>query len=714
MRRSLTRTTAAAAALALVLSLLGQASALADDNPPPDRPDTSTLTARGEACSTDPDHPTLLNSTTLTLRALITHPDAETVSTQVKAQFEWGLEAADEPLGSAESSYTWVSPGSPPAPRTATARDLPEEALIGYRARGHDTRAWGEWSDRCWIEISTSKPAAPPTVTSDDYPDDDRFHGAPGRAGDFTFSSNGVDDAVAYHYSVDDNTCTTPVELEEPGGEATVRITPQRSGPRSIHARSADAYGNSSPCVRVYDFLVAPHADPVAHFPLDEGEDSTAHDTVVRERTAEGTGAIDWARGRVGERTGADYRLESAAVVTSGGHLRTEEPVVDTSGAFTVSAWVRLDGTGSDAVAVSQDGEHTSGFQLGYNAAEEAWVFQRAAHDGPDAGFGHRASSTDPAQTGVWTSLTGSHDSSTGELSLYVDGVLQETVEQTSAGTTEGAFVIGGGQVGGGFVGAWPGAVDDVLVWNRAPVTADEEGSGGRRSEIWEAANHPVVPEGTWWLGETEGGTAEDTSDHGLDAVLHGDPATVWDGAFNDGLFEPGVLLDGTGGEHLRTDGPAVRTDRSFTASAWVRLDDGGADAVALSQSGVGTSGFALGYDAGLRRWVFETPVQDDTGSVEVHRVTSTTSAPIGEWVYLAGVYDHTDGTLTLHVDGIRVAEAEHVGAWHADGDVVIGGAGHAEGVERPWTGGVGLAQLHQGAALQHQIASIEFGILPV
>ncbi|MEE2040708.1 LamG domain-containing protein [Nocardiopsis sp. CT-R113] len=713
MRRSLTRTTAASAALALVLSLLGQSPALADENRPPDRPDTSTLTARGEACSTDSSRPTLLNDTTLTLRGLITHPDAETVSTQVKAQFEWGLEGADEPLGSADSVYTWDSPGRPPAPRSVTARDLPEEVLIGYRARGHDTRAWGEWSDRCWIEISTSKPAAPPTVTSDDYPDDNRFHGAPGRAGDFTFDANGVEDAVAFYYGMS-GSCTTRVELDQPGAEATVRITPQRDGPRSIHARSVDAYGNSSSCAMVYSFLVAPHADPVAYFPLDEGEDSTAHDAMSRGRTAEGTGAIGWARGRVGERAGSGYRLEDTAAVTSDGHLRTEESVVDTSGAFTVSAWVRLDGTDDDAVAVSQDGEHVSGFQLGYDASEEAWVFQRADRDSSDAGFAHRATSTAPAQTGVWTRLVGASDPSTGELSLYVDGVHQETVEQTSAGTAEGAFVIGGGQAGGEFAGTWPGAVDDVLAWNRAPVTADEEVSGGRRSEIWAAANQPVVPEGTWWLGETEGSTAEDATDHGLDAVLHGDPGTVWDGAFNDGIFEPGILLDGAQGEHLRTDGPAVRTDRSFTASAWVRLDDGGVDAVALSQSGSGTSGFALGYDAGLRRWVFEVPVQDGAGSVEVHRVTSATSAWIGEWVHLAGVYDHTDGTLTLHVDGNRAGGAERVDAWHAGGDVVIGGAGHAEGVGRPWTGGVSLAQLHQGVALDSDITRIQFGWIPV
>ncbi|MFJ9553786.1 LamG-like jellyroll fold domain-containing protein [Nocardiopsis sp. NPDC101807] len=554
----------------------------------------------------------------------------------------------------------------------------------------------------------------PPTITSDDYPADDRFHGAPGRPGDFTFDANGVDDAVAFYYSIDGPECTTRVEPEAPGAAVTVEITPRRSGGHALYASSVNAYGNSSRCEPVYYFLVAPHASPVAHFRLDEGEGATALDAVTQERAAEGSGAIDWARGRVGARTGAAYRLERAAVVTSDGHLRTEGPVVETSETFTVSAWVRLDDTGEDAVAVSQDGEHVSGFQLGYDSSEEAWVFRRAGRDAPNAGFDHRATSTAPVQTGVWTRLTGSSDPATGELSLYVDGVHQETVDQISEGTTDGAFVIGGGLAGGEFAGTWPGAIDDVLAWNRLPVTQDDAASGGHRSEVWRTANQPVVPEGTWWLGETEGASAEDTSDHGLDATLHGDPDTVWDGAFNDWLFKPGILLDSAEGEHLRTDGPAVRTDRSFTASAWVRLDDGEADSVALSQSGSGTSGFALGYDAGLGRWVFEVPVRDGTGSAEAHRVTSTTSALIGEWVHLVGVYDHTDGILTLHVAGNREGAMDRVGLWHADGDVVIGGAGHADGVERPWNGGLLLAQVHQGAALNSEIAAIENGILPL
>lgn len=711
MRRSLTRTTAVSAASVLALSLLSPSQALADDNRPPDRPDTATLTARGEACSTDQDAPALLNSTELTLSGVFVDPDAETVSQQVKGQFEWALNGTDEPLGTVETTYNWQSPGWAPNPRRVTVRDLPEEVLVGYRARGHDGQAWGEWSERCWIEISTSKPEAPPQVTSDDYPDDERFHGAPGQPGDFTFANNGVEDAVAYYYGLD-NACTTRVALDEPGGSATVTITPQNAGPRTMHASAVDAHGNSSRCEQVYTFLVAPLADPVAYFPLNEGEGTSASDATDGDRRAAGTGDIAWTRGRVGERQGTGYRLEGAAVATADGHLRTDAAVVDTSEAFTVSAWVRLDETGTDAVALSQDGEHLSGFQLGYDASEEAWVFQTASQDGPQAGFDQRVVSTVPAQTGVWTQLSGQYDPDTGEIALYVEGAHQGSSAWDSAWNAEGPFVIGGGREADVFSDSWPGAVDHVKVWDRLLIVEDKPYTSTGRSEVWQQANLPLALEGRWMMDEAEGAAAADSSDRGIDATLHGDPATVWGGAPEGWYFDSGVLLDGSDQEHLRTDGPAVRTDRSFTASVWVRLDDGGSDAVALSQSGEHTSGFALGYDADLGKWFFETAAGDTEGG-EAHRVVSTSATDVGEWTHLTGVYDHVDGTLTLYVDGGRKEVVEREGAWNADGDVVIGGAGHADGVDRSWTGGLGTVYLLQGVAFPSDALAMMNGFLP-
>ncbi|MCP3012817.1 LamG domain-containing protein [Nocardiopsis dassonvillei] len=712
MRRSLTRSTAVAAASVLALSLLSPSQALADDNRPPDRPDTATLTARGRVCSTDRDAPTLIGSTAPLLRGVFRDPDSETGAQRIRAEFEWALDGTDELLGAAESTSTWHHPGRDPYPLSVTASGLPEDTLMRYRARGHDDHEPGEWSEWCWIEANTDGPEAPPRVTSDDYLPNGGFQGAPGRTAEFTFANNGTLDAVSYEYNLGlEPLCNTRVELDEPGASATVSITPQRSGPQWIYARSVDAYGNTSACESVYEVLVAPLADPVAYFPLDEGEGANASDVLTLDRTATGSGDVAWTRGRVGERQGEDYRLEGAAVATAEGHLRTDGPLLDTSTAFTVSAWVRLDETGTDAVALSQDGENLSGFQLGYDASEEAWVFQTASQDGPETGFDHRVVSTVPVQTGVWTQLNGQYDPAAGEIALYVEGAHQGSAAWDSAWNAGGPFVIGGGREAGAFSDTWPGAVDDVKVWDRLLINEDKPYTDTKRSEVWQHANLPLALEGRWRLDEAEGAAAADSSDRGIDATLHGDPATVWGGAPEGWYFDTGVLLDGSDQEHLRTDGPAVRTDRSFTAAAWVWLDDTGSDAVALSQSGEHTSGFALGYDAELKAWVFETSAGDSEGA-EVSRAASAW-AQAGRWTHLIGVYDHVDATLALYVDGIRQEDAEREGVWQADGDVVIGGAWHADGVDRSWTGALSTAHLFQGVALDHDVTLIEMGFLP-
>ncbi|MFD6097760.1 LamG-like jellyroll fold domain-containing protein [Nocardiopsis flavescens] len=710
MRRSLTRSAAAAAVLALVASLFGPAPASANENRPPDRPDTASLTARGEACSTDRTNPTLLNSTQLTLAGVFSDPDpaATGVSQQVKAEFEWGPEDSGEPWGRAESAYTTQSPGAAPPSRSVTARDLPEKTLIGYRARAHDTRTAGEWSAYCWIEISTAEPASPPSVTSEDYPNDNRFHGAPGKPGAFTFDGNGVDTAVAYDYGLQ-GACETRVEPETPGGPVTVSITPSRSGPNLLHARSVDAYGNSSGCGLVHTFGVAPPADPVAHFPLDEGEGDASADAMVDDRVATAVGGIDWTRGRAGvHEGGTEYRLAGTAVSTANGALRTEAPVVDTDGTFTVSAWLRLDDTGDDAVALSQDGEAVSGFRLGYDADEKAWYFDAPTADDPAAAH-TRVSSTAPVRTGAWTQLIGVHDADTGELGLYVDGSHQGAAEHDGAWNAEGAFVIGGGHGPQG--PGWPGAVDHVLVWDRLLYTEDTTTTFSGRSEVWEAATRPVVPEGVWHLNETGGTVAADASDHGLDATLHGDPAEVWNGERNPVTRDPSARLDGTA--HLSTEGPAVRTDNGFSASAWVRLDDADRDAVFLSQSGEDTDGFALGYDSSTGRWFFETAVEDAPGA-ETHRAASRSSARTGRWVHVAGTYDHIDGTLTLYVDGVSQEAVGREGSWNADGGVLIGAGTAGTAAERHWTGGIAVVQVHQGVALEDDVNLISMGFPPV
>ncbi|MFD6096897.1 LamG-like jellyroll fold domain-containing protein [Nocardiopsis flavescens] len=689
-------------------------------NHPPEKPVTSTLSdSVGGVCSTDKTKPRLVNNTTVTLRGQLRDRDSYYVGQQVRGRFEWKVDGAAANLGSADSAYVTVGKWSGGSYRTVTAANLPEQELIAYRMRGHDQQNWGPWSSWCYLTIDTTKPSDGPSVLSADYPAGDTVHGSVGRSGAFTFSNNGVAQATAYHYSLNDATCSTRITLDTPGETVTVPITPRREGPNLLHARTTDAFGNSSECVLAYTFAVAAPSGPVSYFPLDEGQEGVASDAAHDGRVATASGPVDWTRGRVGERTGQNYRLEGTGIDTiSGNRLTTEEPVIDTDDAFTVSAWVRLDGQPSRAyTAVAQAGNRHSGFYLGYQHTNGGrWIFKQSPYDGDDTSISERVLSLEPAQTGVWTHLMGTYDPETGGLTLYVDGVDQGTHIQQTAWNAEGPFVIGGALYRGTYYDFWPGAIDEVRVWDRVLTDEVHEETDDARSEIWELANRSAALEGRWQLDETQGTAVADSSDHGLTGTLHGDPLTAWNQAMNDVTFAPGVSLDRSARERISTQEPAIRTDRSYSVAAWVRLDEVGANTSAVSQSGTDHSAFTLAYQYTFdwNNWVMKLPPQDRTGATGWHRALSDDAPEFGRWTHLAATYDHTAREITLYVDGVKNGTAPVPSAWHADGPVVIGGGVFEKNFADAWAGDISDVHFYQGVVTEDDLDRIRLGALPV
>jgi hypothetical protein len=73
----------------------------------------------------------------------------------------------------------------------------------------------------------------------------------------------------------------------------------------------------------------------------------------------------------------------------------------------------------------------------------------------------------------VWTRLTGVHDAGTGQIRLYVNGVLEGTAAHTSPWNATGPLVVGSGHWWGESYTPWRGEIDQVRVWQRA-LTASE------------------------------------------------------------------------------------------------------------------------------------------------------------------------------------------------------------------------------------------------
>ncbi|PUB31933.1 concanavalin A-like lectin/glucanase superfamily protein [Promicromonospora sp. AC04] len=171
-------------------------------------------------------------------------------------------------------------------------------------------------------------------------------------------------------------------------------------------------------------------------------------------------------------------------------------------------------------------------------------------------------------------------------------------------------------------------------------------------------------------------GTGKDRAYLGdRDMVLH-DGATYDDGAINQGL-----LLDGSKGHASAPN--AVRTDASFSVSAWVRLDDTTGARAAVSQDGTRFPGFVLWQrpdedgDAEQEggRWAFGMACSDaEYKGTSI--ADSTEPSEAGVPTHLTGTYDARTRKLTLYVDGEKAGEVTRGAAcpdWDANGDVQIG-----------------------------------------
>ncbi|HEY0541809.1 MAG TPA: LamG-like jellyroll fold domain-containing protein, partial [Actinoallomurus sp.] len=206
-----------------------------------------------------------------------------------------------------------------------------------------------------------------------------------------------------------------------------------------------------------------PGLDGVSFYPLDEGSGTVAKDGAGG-HDATLVGGPAWTAGH----SGSALQFNG-----SNQYADTGAAILDTTGNYSVSAWVKLDRLGSFATAVSQDGDSNSAFFLQYSGADNRFAFSFA---------GVRALAPTAPQTGQWYHLVGVRDAASGTLTLYVNGQKAGSAPACLGDASTGHTVIGRGRFGGNPVDYWPGAIDQVHVYDRA-LSADEAG------QLYESGN---------------------------------------------------------------------------------------------------------------------------------------------------------------------------------------------------------------------------------
>jgi len=374
-------------------------------------------------------------------------------------------------------------------------------------------------------------------------------------------------------------------------------------------------------------------------------------------------------------------RAESALKFTGEQCAAADTAVVRTDESFTVAAWARADVADQPMTVVMQRGQIRSGFKL-TRWSDNRWTFHMPSVDADGAQW-YAAQSKQAAILQRWQHVVGVYDATAREVRLYVDGVLQQTVAAPHTPWSANAPMILGCTLTGSdqHEAFLTGALSDVRAWRGALTTAEV-------AEVY-GGNPPVQVRALWPLdgpGSFEPTYLTDISGNGHDLTVSGAYSWVRDRGFGrDGALGLELATDSC----AETTGPVVRTDASFTVTAWVLLEQVTGDHTVVSQAAEARSGFQLKYDPTAARWQFEL-ASAGVGSATWHKVLSKDAPQLGKWTHLAGVYDVAAGKVRFYVDGVLQGEADGPASpWMAGGPTLIGCSGTISGSRSQALGGV-------------------------
>ncbi|THA77058.1 LamG domain-containing protein [Streptomyces sp. A0642] len=172
-------------------------------------------------------------------------------------------------------------------------------------------------------------------------------------------------------------------------------------------------------------------------------------------------------------------------------------------------------------------------------------------------------------------------------------------------------------------------------------------------------------PSGIWHLDNTLTDSTAATQ-HPLTSS-----AGAWDARGRSGAGA--AKFNGTSA-YLSTSAAVLDTTKSFTVSAWARLEKKGANYTVLSQAGTNASGFQLYYSSYSDAWIFNRH-QTDVVDPVITRSFGTKPPVLNAWTHLAGVYNAAARTLQLFVNGVPQGDPVPFTTtpWKASGGLQVG-----------------------------------------
>ncbi|MGW4728485.1 LamG-like jellyroll fold domain-containing protein [Streptomyces shenzhenensis] len=600
----------------------------------------------------------------------VTDPDGDSVAVQFQAKWDSGdgkgVIARWKPaLTSSKPSGSTFAVSLPSS--------VPENKQIYWYARSYDGAQYSPWSSSgdptaCYFVYDTKVPKAP-AVSSGDYPasdpenPDDPWYDGVGKYG--SFSLTGADsDVTEYWYGLNGDP-TSKNAVPASGGAAKIaKVLPTKPGLNFVSAQAFDRAGNGSE-IRTYQFRVKAGQPERAMWQMDDAAGAGAAAGSAPERTAElRGGAVPGSAGAKGTAVSFDGQDDYAV---------TDIPTVDTSTGFSVSAWAKLAQMPDHAAIIAaQPGNHAPGFELYYSKTYDRWAFNQYKADEPGAGIARAMqASAGGAQAGQWTHLVGTFSASSDELKLYVNGQLAGTAAYDSPWDARRGLQIGAGSYDGQPGSFFPGAIDELQIFDKPISAAEVTRLYGKESITTGRPARAVF-----------------TMDEPADATQLTGRAQVPNAAITGGATfgQPGIAgkaltLDGID-DYASAGRPVLNNQTSFAVSAWAKLPKTKPDhaAIIAAQTGTYRPGLELYYSKAYDRWAVNQYSADSSDATPIRAMQADGQTAYGDtWTHLVGVHDTVANKLILYVNGVKAGETDLQANWYAGGAVQIG-AGSYDG----------------------------------
>lgn len=647
----------------------------------PSMPTGLKAEAASNQCGTQ-SNPTVVTTSTPKLSAIPSDPDGGKVTARFAVYPSSGAFLDEWDMGNVESGVV----------ANTRVRKALADGLYRWNAATRDAFGSSDWPPYCWIKIDTTAPEPPDVLQVTTNP-------VPGGSVEFDFF--GGADVSSFRYSFGGGAYQYVSGTTGQGG-VSINLPESGSIDHTLEVWARDfaigGAGNTSSATRyIFTAMEAQPAEALGAWRFDGDllDDAGEHDL-----TALGTAL-----------SGADRegRPDAAAAFdgTSSTCLQAGAPIVETTKSYTIAGWVYVDAAPSTETAVMDvTGESTSNLKLLLSTGG-LWGVSMREMDGTTETTAVKAP-PEATQFGAWTHVAAVYDAAAVRLRLYVNGTLMGSKTAPGAWEATGTFSVGCGiKSTGSTFGNLTGSVDDAVIFQQ-PLTDEQI------DELMTGKGIPAALQAWYPLryDDTPGAIpGADYSGRGADLVaMPENPAWAAD---QHGRASSALRLDGstcpTAGE------VPVRTDDSFSVSAWVRLDPEGThfhDRIFEFHGDQYFSAMAK-YNTTNSGWSFALAGADDPTATWAGNSLEG-SAQLGHWTQIMLVVDRTEEYASLYIDG-EFAIGRGLGTitpWRSS-EMTIGCGGTADGArQQGLVGAISDVRVWRGALDAAEIAATHTGHL--